>query len=115
MIIQFAGASLARHDSGGEFSAVFQNGDRSLEDRIENWKATAWTGDATHVTLQGECRLKHLNTSVLVVVDYAVITPQVVCKQIRFHQSDMFMLFHQVSNRLEPAEPVGKILELRSG
>ncbi len=41
-------------------------------------------------------------------VDYAVITPQVVCKQIRFHQSDMFMLFHQVSNRLEPAEPAAK-------
>jgi hypothetical protein len=108
VVMHSYGRPIAQHNGGGEFSAVFQNGEGSLEDRVENWKATAWTGDATHVTLQGECHLKNLNTSVLVVVDYAVVTSQVVRKQIRLHQSDMYMLFHQVSNRLEPAEPPTK-------
>ena len=105
VIIQSGGRPVAQHSGGGEFSAVFQNGDRSVEDQVENWKAASWTGDATQVTLKGECTLRSLNTTVRVEVDYAVVTPQVVRKQVRFEQSDMYMLFHQVSNRLEPAEP----------
>lgn len=100
------GATVARH--GGEFSAVFQNGERSLEDRIENWKAHSWTGDAKHVTLSGECRLAKLNTIVFAQVEYDVLTAHVVRKQIRLTQSDMFLLFHQLSNRLEPAEAPAK-------
>ena len=105
VLIQYAGRPIAQHNSGGEFSAVFQNGERSVQDRVENWKAAAWTGDATHVTLRGDCRLKNLNTSVLVELDYAVVTPQVVRKQVRLRQSDMYVLFYQLSNRLEPADP----------
>ncbi|MGD0010012.1 MAG: hypothetical protein ABSE93_15880 [Terriglobia bacterium] len=108
VVIQSGGRPIAQHNGGGEFSAVFQNGERSVEDRVENWKATSWTRDATHVALKGECKLKNLNTSVLVEVDYAVVTPQVVRKQVRLHQSDMYVLFYQVSNRLEPTEPPAK-------
>ena len=108
VIIQSGGRPIAQHSGGGEFSAVFQNGERSVEDRVENWKATSWTGNATHVTLNGECKLKSLNTTVLAEVDYAVVTPQVVRKQVRFQQSDMYTLFYQVSNRLEPTEPPAK-------
>ena len=102
--ILFGGQPIARHNSGGEFSAVFQNGERSLEDHAENWKATSWMGDTTHVTLNGECKLQNLNTTVFAQVEYDVVTPHVVRKRIRLHQNDMYMLFYQVSNRLEPEE-----------
>src|ERR1700681_1433889 len=50
----YRGKTVARHNGGGEFSSVLQNGERSLEDRIDNWKATSWSGNATHVVLKGE-------------------------------------------------------------
>lgn len=106
--ILYRGATVARHNDGGEFSAVFQNGERSLEDRIENWSARSWTGDARHVTLSGECRLAKLNTTVFAQVEYEVLNAHVVRKRIRLTQSDMFLLFHQLSNRLEPAEKPAK-------
>jgi len=108
VVIQSAGRPIAQHNGGGEFSAVFQNGERSVEDRIENWKATTWTGDPKQVTLQGECQLENLNTTVHVEVDYAVVTPQLLRKQVRLHQSDMYLLFYQLSNRLEPVRPPAK-------
>src|SRR6266481_3449592 len=100
---------IARHNQGGEFSATFQNEDRSVEDRVENWKAAAWTGDATRMTLSGECQLKNLNAAVFVQVEYERITPRVVRKKIRLRQSDMFLVFHQLSNRLEPTEKPSKL------
>ncbi len=102
------GEAVARHNSGGEFSAVFQNGERSEEDRIENWKASSWKGDAAHVTLEGPCKLKYSNATVFAEVQYDVIDRHVVRKVVRLHQVDMFLLFYQVSNRLEPAEPPAK-------
>src|SRR6202163_4466497 len=51
--ILYRGQILAQHNDGGEFSAVFQNGERSLEDRVGNWKATSGSGDTTHVALRG--------------------------------------------------------------
>jgi hypothetical protein len=106
--ILFRGQPVARHNAGGEFSAVFQNSERSLEDRIENWKATAWTGDASHVMLDGEIKLKNSNATVFAQVEYDVIDTRVVRKRIRLRQADMFLLFYQVSNRLEPAESPAK-------
>lgn len=100
----YRGQAVGRHARGGEFSGVFQNGERSLEDRIENWKAKEWKGDAKQVSLLGECRLANVNASVQVEVHYDVIAVNVVRKKIRFQQRDMFLLFHQVSNRLEPAQ-----------
>ncbi len=109
--VLFNGRPIARHNGGGEFSALFQNGDRALEDRIVNWRAKSWKGNATHVSLQGECHLLNLSqsketspvkTTVFAQVDYEVVTPHVVRKVIRFHQVDMYMLFYQLSNRLEP-------------
>ena len=41
----------------GEFSAVFQNSDRSLEQRVENWRAASCTGTDDHLLLGGECEL----------------------------------------------------------
>lgn len=102
------GRIVARHNGGGEFSVVFQNGERSLEDRITNWRAKSWTGDARHVTLRGECRLEKTNATVYAHVEYDVIDSRVVRKRIRFRQADMFLLFYQVTNRLEPAAPPAK-------
>ena len=95
------GAAIAHHSKGGEFSAYFQNEERSVEDRVASWKATSWTGNSTHLTLRGECTLQNLNTTVYAQVDYSVVTPHVVCKKIRLQQADMFMLHYQLSNRLE--------------
>jgi hypothetical protein len=104
----FNGQPVAQQNRGGEFSAFFQNEERSVEDRVDEWKATSWKGHSTQVVLDGECRLKNLNTTVFAEVDYEVITPHVVRKKIRLHQVDMFMLFYQLSNRLEPAERPAK-------
>ena len=106
--ILFRGQHVARHNAGGEFSAVFQNGERSLEDRIENWKAASWSGDGTHVILKGECKLKNSNATILALVEYDVADSHVVRKRIRLRQADMFLLFYQVSNRLEPIEAPAK-------
>src|SRR5258708_29698205 len=100
---------IARHNQGGEFSATFQNEDRSVEDHVENWKASAWTGDATRVALSGECKLRNLNAIVFVQVEYEQITPRIVRKRIRLRQSDMFLVFYQLSNRLEPLKNPSKL------
>lgn len=92
---------LARHNQGGEFSAVFQNEDRSVQDHVDNWKASSWSGTAVHVTLAGECKLRNLSATVSVQVDYERITPSVIRKKIQIRQSDMFLIFYQLSNRLE--------------
>jgi hypothetical protein len=106
--ILFQGQPIARHKGGGDFSAFFQNGERSLEDRVEDWKARSWTGNEGHVTLTGDCTLKNLNTMVSVQVEYVVVTPQIVRKRIRFHQVDIFLLFYQMTNCLTPMEPPAK-------
>src|SRR5271165_4259732 len=105
----YNGQPVAQHNNGGEFSGVFQNEDRSVEDRVDDWKATSWSGDAATVTLRGECQLRNLNATVFVRVDYQRITPCVVRKKIQFRQSDMFMMFYQLSNRLEPSEHPAKL------
>jgi hypothetical protein len=105
----FNGKVFAHHNRGGEFSAFFNNEDRSVEDRAEDWKATSWTGNSTQVVLEGECRLRNTNSTVLARVEYEVITPHVVRKKIRLQQADMFMLFYQLSNRLEPEESPAKL------
>jgi hypothetical protein len=107
--LSFDGQPIARHNQGGEFSAIFQNEDRSVEDRIENWKAAAWTGDDSHATLAGECKLRNLNASVFVEVEYERITPRVVRKKIRLRQADMLLMFYQLSNRLETLENPAKL------
>src|SRR5258708_7580191 len=100
---------IARHNQGGEFSATFQNEDGSGEDRVEDWKGYAWTGDPTRVALSGECKLRNLNATVFVQVEYERITPRIVRKRIRLRQSDMFLVFYQLSNRLEPLENPTKL------
>jgi hypothetical protein len=97
---------VARH--AGEFSALFQNPDRSLEDRVENWKAASWAGNHTHVTLDGACKLKNVNTTAYARVEYDVLTSQVVRKRVRLQQSDIYMLYYQLSNRLEALAPPAK-------
>jgi hypothetical protein len=105
----FNGQPITRHNQGGEFSAIFQNEDRSVEDRVENWKATTWKGDATRLTLNGDCKLKNLNATLFVQVEYERITPLVVRKKIRLRQSDMLLMFYQLSNRLEPLQQPAKL------
>jgi hypothetical protein len=108
-VLVFNGRPILRHNQGGEFSAVFQNEERSVEDRVDEWKATSWTGNATHVVLEGQCKLKNLNTTVFVKVEYQQINARVVRKKIRLHQVDMFLLFYQLSNRLEPQESPARL------
>lgn len=101
--ILYRGQAIARHQQGGEFSAIFQNSDRSLEDRADDWKAGAWSGDRTRVSLTGEMQLANLRTTVFVEVRYEVLPTQVVRKTIQLRQQDMFTLLYQLMNRLEPA------------
>ena len=96
------GKVIARHSGGGEFSAVFQNSERSLEDRVDGWKAASWKGDRSGITLTGEITLPNLRTTVFADIRYEVINRQVVKKTIQLRQADMFALLYQLTNRLEP-------------
>jgi hypothetical protein len=107
--ILYRGHAIARHHQGGEFSAVFQNSEKSLEDRVDDWKAESWTGDRTRIALTGEMQLKSLRTTVSVEVTYEVLRSQVVKKTIQLRQADMFSLLYQVTNRLEPETPPAKL------
>jgi hypothetical protein len=100
--IQFRGKPIARHNDGGEFSAIFQNSDRSLQDQIENWRADSYEGAADHLLLKGKCELPNLKATVFAEVQYQAAAPYIIRKRIRFHQVDVYDLFFQVSNCLEP-------------
>ncbi len=107
--ILFKGRRLARHNAGGEFSAVFQNADRSREDRVENWRASSWHGTPTHLSLEGQFTLSHLNTTVLAQVEYEAVTPQVARKRIHLRQADSYVLFYQITNSLEASGPPARV------
>jgi len=107
--IFYRGEAIARHQLGGEFSAVFQNGERSLEDRVDNWKATTWKGDGTRIALTGPITLSNLRTTVFAQVHYEVINQQVVKKTIQLQQADMYTLLYQLTNRLEPENAPAKL------
>lgn len=87
----------------GELSARFQNGERSLKDAIGGWRATSWSGGEKSVVLRGSAYLTTMRTTVEIEVLYDVVTPHTVRKRIRMRQPDMFLLFYQVTNRIEPA------------
>lgn len=95
----------AAQSTAAEFSAVFQNLDRSLEDRIEHWRATSCTEGEGRLLLAGDCQLPNLKATVSVQVEYQAVAPSVVRKQIRLRQADVYDLFYQVTNTLEPFEP----------
>ena len=107
--VLYRGEVIARHRRGGEFSAMFQNSERSLEDRADDWKATSWSGDETRVSLIGTMQLANLRTTVFVDVKYEVLPTQVVKKTIQLRQDDMFTLLYQITNRLEPEAAPAKL------
>ena len=107
--ILYRGRVIAQHHQGGEFSAVFQNDERSLEDRVDNWKATSWKGDGRQVHLSGEMQLKNLRTTVFVEVRYQTVSTQVIKKTIHLRQADMFALLYQITNRLDPETSPSKL------
>ena len=107
--ILYRGQAVARHHQGGEFSAIFQNCERSLEDREDDWRAASWLGDQRRVTLKGEMQLSNLRTTVFVDVTYEVTMSQVVTKTIQLRQADMYTLLYQLSNRLEPLTAPAKL------
>jgi hypothetical protein len=88
----------------GELDAVFQNGERSLEDRIYKWKANAWSGNERQITLLGNASLPNLNATVRLEVIYTVVANHAVRKTIRIHQSDMFMLYFQCTSTVQAHE-----------
>ncbi len=100
--ILYRGRAIARHHQDGEFSAVFQNDERSLEDPVDDWKATSWKGDNKQVHLSGEMHLTNLRTTVFVEVRYEIVSTQVIKKTVQLRQADMFTLLYQITNRLEP-------------
>ena len=107
--ILYRGRAIARHHQGGEFSAVFQNDEWSLEDRVDDWKATSWKGDGRQVHLYGEMQLTNLRTTVFVEVRYEIVSTQVMKKSIQLRQADMFALLYQVKNRLDPETTPAKL------
>lgn len=107
--ILYRGQPIARHHQGGELSAVFQNSERSLEDKVDGWKATSWSGDQKQIKLTGKMELANLRTTVFVEVVYVVTPLQVVKKTIQLRQADMFTLLYQLTNCLEPEEPQAKL------
>jgi hypothetical protein len=90
--------------NSGELSFVFENGERSLHDRIDGWRAKSWSGDNRGLTLIGDAYLESLNATVRIAVVYTVVAPNIVRKRVHVRQSDMFMLYWQLSNELEPAD-----------
>jgi len=107
--ILYRGRAIARHHQGGEFSAVFQNEERSLEDRVDDWKATSWKGDERQVLLSGEMQLPNLRTTVFVEVRYGIVSIEVIKRTIQLCQADMFVLLYQMKNRLEPETTPAKL------
>jgi hypothetical protein len=106
--ILYKGERISSAADVGEFSARFQNGSREINVTLPNWKATAWTGDAHHITLTGVSKLEDLQTDLSVRVDYEVLSPHVVRKRIELHQVDAHLLYYQVTNTLEPAATAAK-------
>jgi hypothetical protein len=109
VIILYRGLAIARHNQGGEFSAIFQNTERSLEDRVDNWKAASTSGDRTRIKLTGQMQLPNLRTTVFVEVTYEVMPSQVVKKTIQLLQQDMYTVLYQLSNRMEPEVDPAKL------
>jgi hypothetical protein len=107
--ILYKGQAIAHHNNGGEFSAVFQNNERSLEDRIDNWKPSSASGDQHRIELKGKMELTNLRTTVFVDVIYEVMSSQVIKKTIQLHQQDMYTVLYQLSNRMEPTEKPVKL------
>src|SRR5438477_244392 len=106
--VLFQGQPIARRNRG-EFSAAFQNSDRSLQDLVENWRGSSWDGNQRHLVLHGRCKLANLNTTVFVEVEYELVTTHVARKQIRFRQADSYVLFYQVTNPLEALSPPARL------
>ena len=107
VILRFKGSPVTSKQSG-ELSGVFENGERSLRDRVDGWKATRWSGNESRISLQGDAYLEKTNATVHIVVTYEVLSRNIVRKQISLHQSDMFMLYCQLSNQIDAAETPAK-------
>ena len=101
--IFYQGERISSAGEMGEFSARFQNGSREIDVRLPPWKATAWTGNAHHMTLTGVTKLGDLQADLAVKVDYEVQTSHVVRKQITLRQVDAHLIYYQVTNPLQPA------------
>jgi hypothetical protein len=85
-------------ERGGELSAIFENGERDLRDHIHGWRATSWSGNDKQITLKGEAYLERSNATVHIEVDYEIVSGNAVRKKMRLRQSDMFMLYCQLTN-----------------
>lgn len=107
-VCMLCGGKAVTAEDGDEISAVFQNGERSITEHVERWKATSWTGNDKHVTLKGDVYLPQSRATIYMEASYNVVARNIVRKRIRLRQSDMFMLFCQVSNRVKPAAAPAK-------
>ena len=104
-VILFAGREVARHGGDGEFAAVFHNADHSLEDRVQAWRPASCRKSEGRLILEGTCKLPGAKANIVVQVEYQLVSPQVVRKRVRLHQSDIYDLLFQLTNSLEPLEP----------
>jgi hypothetical protein len=72
--ILFDGRPVAQNMGEGEFSAVFHNPDRSLEDRIEHWRASSCTESEDQLRFAGGCQLRNLKATIFVQVEWTPST-----------------------------------------
>ena len=103
-VVLHNGQEVARHNDGGEFSAVFENGDRSITCAIKNWRAQSWTGDSRQLDLMGQVWIDELETDLSVKVSYTVVNESVISKKISLSQSNASFLYYSINNRLESLE-----------
>jgi len=92
----------ARTTREENFQRSFRNEDRASKIMSKTGKPLRGPVTPLGWLLRGECKLRNLNATVFVQVEYERITPRIVRKRIRLRQSDMFLVFYQLSNRLEP-------------
>ncbi len=101
------GLPVARHAGGGEFSAFFENGERTVAGEVRDWRGAAWKGDEKHVELERQtsqlnATFPQMAVNVEMRVAYDVVHPHVVRKQIFLRQTDAPVVLYRLRNRLEP-------------
>lgn len=86
----------------GEFSAVFQNSDKSVKATVTGWRGTSVTNYGKSLKISGPLNITQCGARFDVSVFYTVINPNVLKKRISLTQISGPKLFYSLKNRLEP-------------
>lgn len=88
----------------GELALRFDNEDYSLSEIFNQWKATEISREENRITLSGRLSLKTMTTDVDVRVIYERINDHVVEKRIELHQTNIPLLYYQLTTALNAPE-----------